>query len=284
MRRNLKSDSVCLVLVLAFTLVIMHANFTQIKAGGLDNAPTHSPAFVADAGAPDSVYVSQVQFVSPPWPSEIEVPVIFWSDDDVSGWSLGLRPVSQDGSPFTGLRPTGYTHEYSVFNGSTIPFWTPFRYDAPSNTGLLGWVDFSGNPLQSPAGEMYRLVLAVEDPNIPAGTVVTLDTMSLSAAPNEIVYEVDNITHSEPMPFISHPDNVLFGEQSVSCGDFDGSGDINITDVVYLINYIFAYGPAPLDASVGDVNCDGSLNITDAVYMINYIFILGPAPCAACEK
>ena len=32
----------------------------------------------------------------------------------------------------------------------------------------------------------------------------------------------------------------------------------------------------------GDTNCDGSVNIGDAVYLINYIFKFGPAPCSAC--
>ncbi|MCC6963628.1 MAG: thrombospondin type 3 repeat-containing protein [candidate division Zixibacteria bacterium] len=68
----------------------------------------------------------------------------------------------------------------------------------------------------------------------------------------------------------------------IACGDADGSGRIDITDVVHLINYIFAGGLAPQDIAAGDYNCDGKINITDAVYMINYIFAAGPAPCAAC--
>ncbi len=67
------------------------------------------------------------------------------------------------------------------------------------------------------------------------------------------------------------------------CGDFDGSGMANIGDIVILINFIFAEGPAPLDSGGGDVNCDGRPTISDAVYMVNYVFAFGPAPCAGCE-
>jgi hypothetical protein len=65
------------------------------------------------------------------------------------------------------------------------------------------------------------------------------------------------------------------------CGDVDVSGDINIGDAVYLVNYIFAGGPTPKDACQGDANCDGRTNIADVVFLISYIFCGGPAPCVA---
>jgi len=69
---------------------------------------------------------------------------------------------------------------------------------------------------------------------------------------------------------------------SYVCGDADGSESVTVSDVVYLINYIFAGGPAPNPLLSGDVDCTGAVSISDAVYLINYIFAGGPAPCAAC--
>jgi hypothetical protein len=63
------------------------------------------------------------------------------------------------------------------------------------------------------------------------------------------------------------------------CGDCDASGDVDIDDVVYLINYIFAGGPAPDPIEAGDADCSGNVDIDDVVYLINYIFAGGPAPC-----
>ncbi len=62
-------------------------------------------------------------------------------------------------------------------------------------------------------------------------------------------------------------------------GDANGDGVINVSDVVYLINYLFINGPAPDPIQAGDVNCDGFVNVTDVVYLINYLFISGPPPC-----
>jgi len=61
-------------------------------------------------------------------------------------------------------------------------------------------------------------------------------------------------------------------------GDANGDGVINVSDVVYLINYLFINGPAPVPLEAGDVNCDGTINVADVVYLINYLFISGPPP------
>ncbi|MCX6832064.1 MAG: dockerin type I repeat-containing protein, partial [candidate division Zixibacteria bacterium] len=70
---------------------------------------------------------------------------------------------------------------------------------------------------------------------------------------------------------------------ATDCGDFDGSGGINISDVVYVIRYIFSGGVAPIDIHGGDVNCDNTCDISDIVYLLAYIFSGGPAPCANCK-
>ncbi|GEM_PF-6486944 len=67
-----------------------------------------------------------------------------------------------------------------------------------------------------------------------------------------------------------------------TCGDFNGSGDVNIADVVYLVEYIFNHGPAPKDKRGGDIDCDSLVTIADAVHFVAYIFSGGPAPCASC--
>ncbi len=79
---------------------------------------------------------------------------------------------------------------------------------------------------------------------------------------------------------------VTYGNASTPqfvCGDAEGSASISISDAVYLINYIFAGGPAPVPVIRGDADCSGLVTISDAVYLINYIFAGGPVPCAACE-
>ncbi len=83
-----------------------------------------------------------------------------------------------------------------------------------------------------------------------------------------------------------YSDTYTFGRvlpPTYQCGDADGSSSITISDAVYLINYIFSGGPAPVPLLSGDADCSGSVNISDAVYLIGYIFSGGPAPCSACK-
>jgi hypothetical protein len=64
-------------------------------------------------------------------------------------------------------------------------------------------------------------------------------------------------------------------------GDANGDGIVNITDVVYIIDYIFNGGPAPIPLPfVGDADCNHRTDISDAVYLIAWIFSGGPPPCA----
>ena len=67
-----------------------------------------------------------------------------------------------------------------------------------------------------------------------------------------------------------------------ACGDLNQSGGVSLSDVVYLVQYLFAGGPAPFSPANADVDCSGKVRINDCVYLINYIFLGGSSPCAAC--
>jgi hypothetical protein len=71
--------------------------------------------------------------------------------------------------------------------------------------------------------------------------------------------------------------------QATNCGDFNGSGSLNISDVVYVIRYIFSGGEPPLDDHNGDVNCDNKCDIGDVVYLLEVIFAGFVAPCEGCQ-
>jgi len=65
----------------------------------------------------------------------------------------------------------------------------------------------------------------------------------------------------------------------VTTGDANGDGRISLSDVVYLINYCFKGGPAPVPIeTIGDPNCDCKVTISDIVYLINYLFKYGSPP------
>ena len=69
----------------------------------------------------------------------------------------------------------------------------------------------------------------------------------------------------------------------VSCcdtpGDANDDGEPNVGDAVYLINYVFKGGPAPVCMEEGDANSDGALDLSDAVTVLTYLFSGQPLAC-----
>jgi len=62
-------------------------------------------------------------------------------------------------------------------------------------------------------------------------------------------------------------------------GDANGDKKVNISDIVYLVSYLFKHGPAPALLQAGDVNCDSKVTVVDIVYLVAYFFKHGPSPC-----
>jgi hypothetical protein len=115
------------------------------------------------------------------------------------------------------------------------------------------------------------------------GTGVTVNSVTVTDATHATI----NV-HVDPAATAGYRDVVLttgtesavllngFFVSNLAKGDANGDGNVNILDVVYLINYVFAGGLPPVGPS--DVNSDGNVNADDIRYLINYIFANGPAP------
>ncbi|MFH2056449.1 MAG: dockerin type I domain-containing protein, partial [bacterium] len=166
--------------------------------------------------------------------------------------------------------------------------------------------------------DTLEVAVTVDHSNVPP-TVITPDTLLLRSGqvwryypeivdPDDIVHSVtylyapvwcellsDTLVGSAPE--ISDWDSVLvsaadfcgvdtagFTIRVYICGDANSDAIANISDAVFLIQYIFNQGDPPDPLVAGDANCDGTGNITDAVYLITYIFGGGPPPCAACQE
>jgi len=61
-------------------------------------------------------------------------------------------------------------------------------------------------------------------------------------------------------------------------GDANRDEQVSLSDIVYIISYVFKDGAPPIPLEAGDTNCDGEVSVSDAVYLINYLFKHGPSP------
>ena len=69
-----------------------------------------------------------------------------------------------------------------------------------------------------------------------------------------------------------------YGGKPFLCGDANGTGDVSLSDIVYLISYLYKLGPEPDPLYCADVNGTGDVSISDIVYLISYLYKMGPAP------
>jgi hypothetical protein len=131
------------------------------------------------------------------------------------------------------------------------------------------WLDDPREPLP------YYEIIDGECDDLPGYLIGTTPiTFDPFAPPSENPFETTPFTG-----VLTCDGDLIFGQaETYVYGDADGSGFVDIDDVVHLINYIFAGGPAPVPLAAGDADCSGFIDIDDVVYLINYIFAGGPPP------
>jgi len=109
-------------------------------------------------------------------------------------------------------------------------------------------------------------------------------TLAIKLDGNEERVMIANATCPGP----GQVDTVVYTVPEYLHGDANRDGKKTVSDVVFLINYLFKGGPAPAPVDLGDVNfCKENPpvqpikpTVADVVYLVNYLFKGGPAPCS----
>jgi hypothetical protein len=61
-------------------------------------------------------------------------------------------------------------------------------------------------------------------------------------------------------------------------GDSNADAEINLTDAVYTLQWLFLGGQPPGCLEAADCDDNGRIDLTDAVYLLNYLFRGSQAP------
>jgi hypothetical protein len=223
-----------------------------------------------DPGVPDTVRVDSI--VAYTYGSGA-VPIYFFSDESLAGIEVTLSydspDVTVDSFSFVGGRAEYVSLKGLSATDSTITIYCfPFEGDAliASGSGLFGKIYFSYQSTISPQ-------------------VVTIDTVTIMLSDREYASTFSDTIANAFQP--QYKKGYLDIQQSTSCcivnrGNVnnDPNDAVNVTDITYLVNYLFRGGPAPVCLAEANVNGDpGELvNVVDLTYLVNYLFRSGSPP------
>ncbi len=159
---------------------------------------------------------------------------------------------------------------------SLVVGWTLRQVDEtgpPDDPLVFDAVGFGGNrlPLGS-SGLFCRMFYNVSGP----GTLTFRTAVNSFAWTTGMVAIVDPVSINWPAAGEVGSFNVT--EVPPQRGDVNCDGQRTVSDIIYLINYLFKGGPPPSFIETGDANCDGKVTVADVVYLINYLFKGGPPP------
>lgn len=228
---------------------------------------TIGTVYALDPGAPDTLRIDTSSAFAG---GSGETAVYFTNDETLTGIEVtiawGSPDVTVDSFSFVGGRLAGFsaTGWAPIDSGLSI-YFLAFEDAVPPGDGLLGTIHFG--------------YLSTINPQM-----VIIDTATIMAPQVEYGTVFSDDFHE---PFAPQVVSGYLDIQAGGCclgdrGNIDNSPDdiVDISDLVYLVDYMFLSGPVPV--CTGEANLDGDpldvLDISDLVYIVDYMFQSGPPP------
>ncbi|MCB2229104.1 hypothetical protein KQH82_00170 [bacterium] len=231
-----------------------------------DNAP-NSPC-------PGAVYLAWTDMING------DIDIMFASSfDGGRTWSLPVR-VNQDpiGNGLDQWAPHMRVDEYS----SEIIVAYYDRRNNPGNTDIEVWASHSNDCgltwtdcLLSDQGPTPSISNTPFPTAVHVGDYVSVDQ---TAAQGPAYVWNDARQNADQTVYMGSHTNCCKG----LAGNVNGVGGIDLSDLIYLVNYLFGGGPPPPCPSSANINGTGGVDLSDLIYLVNYLFSGGPAP-ARCD-
>ena len=214
----------------------------------------HSGSYSWKVGGDGSaVYANSLDaaLITPPFVLPVNPVLTFWHwrdiEDNSSAWDGGILMISTDGTNWEQITPEGGYPDAIVDNpANTLPGGTPCY------SGTVGWEEaiFNLSGYSGMAQIMFRMT---------SDGLVTQEG-----------WYVDDIEVSSLGCCVGIRGNI----------DNDPNQIIEVTDLVYFVDYQFRNGDAPACLDEADIKVDGVIDVADLVFMVDYQFRNGDAPPA----
>ena len=223
-----------------------------------------------DPSVRDSVIISSASTYST---NSGSVPVYFFNDESLAGLEITLAynspDIMIDSFSFVGSR----LEVYSLKGADQLTANTVTVYSYALDEGLMS----SGSGL---LGTLYFSFA----PNITTPQTVAVDTSTLLISDREFSTAFSDQNSNAFSPFVQTGGITIL---SGSCclgdrGNVNDSPDdiVDISDLVFLVNFMFNQGPTPGCPFEGNVDgsVDEIIDISDLVFLVQFSFNSGPPP------
>ncbi len=228
-----------------------------------------TPAAAQDPGIRDTVYVDSVGATSF---NGVSIPIYVYNDEPLAGLEVTLSydspDVMIDSFSFVGGKVAGVPNKgFQQLTATSIDIYcVPIGVDPiPTGSDYLGSLYLSFIPGLSPQ-------------------VVKIDSITLLVGGRTLStsFSTELNTYFTPSFVPGYVDIKLGSCCLGDRGNIDNSPDdvADITDLIYLVDYMFGGGPGPVceeEANV-DGSVDGVVDISDVIYFVDWMFGSGPPP------
>jgi hypothetical protein len=214
---------------------------------------------VSQGGAPDSTAMLEIHARNSAPLSELKIPIEF----------AGEVAFVYDSFSTAGCR-TSYFEEVDLIHYAPSSKRATFR--------LLTSAAVNTQPdLEPGVGPVLKLYFTVPSNGDPGQSVPI---------------ELDGYTSYMPMyfsRFLDYQPEATSGSVMVtSCCmnlrgniDADPADEVTISDLIFLVDYMFSGGPTPTCPREADINASINIDVSDLIYLVDYMFTGGypPLPC-----
>ncbi|MDH3890718.1 MAG: VCBS repeat-containing protein [candidate division Zixibacteria bacterium] len=171
------------------------------------------------------------------------------------------------------MASSGYNFDIYPFGGSPV-------YPAPGS-----WV-YNDNPvLRWPGSGSFDLQVATDIDFASLVATATVDGSSYQVSPLDTAVADLYFWRVKPEGQSEYEVVYPFNLALVDCirrgnVDHDPAGQIDISDLIHLVDFMFNSGPEPPNLDEANVDGLAGIEISDLVYLVDYMFTNGPEPPA----
>ncbi|PKK83890.1 MAG: hypothetical protein CVT49_06475 [candidate division Zixibacteria bacterium HGW-Zixibacteria-1] len=165
-----------------------------------------------------------------------------------------------------------YRADFSNY-GDYIDVCAPGVNIYSSLAGEFEWGEWSGTSFAAPMVAGVCALIKAQNENIGA---LAMEQMIRQSAERHLYWGMLTLPNIE---YGAGRVDALRPILDLNLGDVNGSDNMNLLDILYLIDMLYKSGPPPEPIEdVGDVDCSGDINLMDVTLLINYLYRGGPEP------